>query len=1187
MYLKSLELEGFKSFVDTTDIKFTPGFTAIVGPNGCGKSNVSDAIRWVIGEQSSKSLRGNRITDLIFNGSSSRKPVNRTSISLTLTNVPPGLRIANVPNMSEEVKVTRCYHRSGESEFYINQIPCRLKDITDFLLDVGISPKVLTVIEQGHIQDVITSKPENRRILIEEAAGILKFKARKNEAIRKLDASRQNLERVTDIVQELGRQVESLKRQAAKADRYKRYQAEVKDLSLQLFAKKFARFKNDLVQIEEEHSRQSQQKSDWTTRASTLDNDIERLGLEMEESFKNLHEKREKAHALTGRIGNDEHSIELKQEQVARAETDIAAATEEISRMKEEIESFAKEMEESRRQLEQAGEDISLQEEGLERETGQLNQHKESLQDLEEKVRAGDQRILELYHEISRKRNELTALETRKQFLETRNDKLKEEEAETLSQIEAIRRAVADAESDHEEKLGRVMSLTEQRETLAEQTSQCKESLNHLSEELAALKENYLSRSSLITSLKELRTKFEGFQEGVQSLMNYNANGGRMEGLRAVLADVLKTPKEYECAIETVLGDKLQSIIVNSYSDSIEAIGYLKDHRSGRGSFIPMHPKALHMPPVQLNGNTGVLGKAVDFIECEEEYRPIINHLLGNVVLVQDLETAVHLQENPEFQGTVVTLNGEMIDLQGLVTGGTAKEGDDGGLLAQNREIEEMTVEAAGFQEEMKLSIENVEQKDAELCELETNMREVHQSLHESEIVKAGSRKDLEQFQKDLERLEQKRLTIEYERSSGNHELEELSRTWQSLDGEIASAEENKTREEEALAGLRSGLDECREALERKVSEISQIQVMLASLKGRRENIIGEIKRLEMHQENLLRHIQRREEDKLGNVQKISDTRQEIEILENQILEKVREKDLLKEEIVADEDCLRQKEEHLKEMEQETRELSKKIQELTEAISKIEVRKSETKIQMAHIEERAYEDYNATVREMMSNYSEDINEEEVDGQIHELKGKIQRMGEVNLAALSEFQQTNERYEFLKQQQEDLAESIQLLHETIEKINRTTQSRFKETFEKVNENFKEIFARLFRGGKAELRLTDESNVLDAGVEISANPLGKRMQNLTLLSGGEKSLTAIALMFAVFKVRPSPFCLLDEVDAPLDEANVVRFQEMLKEMSDETQFIIITHNQKTMSFADVLYGITMEEEGVSKAVSVHLN
>ena len=1187
MLLKSLELDGFKSFVDGTHIDFTSGFTAIVGPNGCGKSNVSDAIRWVIGEQSSKSLRGTKSEDLIFNGSSTRKPVNRAEISLTLSRVPQGIRIANVPNVADEVKVTRCYHRSGESEFYINQVPCRLKDITDFLLDVGISPKVLSVIEQGHIQDIIVSKPENRRILIEEAAGILKFKHRKNEALRKLDASTQNLERITDIVQELGRQAESLKRQAAKAERYKKSQGEIKELSLKLFAKKIRQYTADLKVIEEEFSAQAENKTAKNTRASFLDNQITQLNIEIEETLGLLNEKKEDVYQLTNKISKNEHTIELKKSQIDQAETDIRSAKNDVTQLQKEIADQSNEAKNQRAQLGTLSEEISTEEHKLTEESRILEEKKEYLNAIENEVKEGSAQSLKLLHDISKKKSDLAALESQSDSLRHRDQKLSTDYEETSSLREELLVSLNQSNAIVQEKSEQLEGLKNNRQLLYQKTEQKRQQLTSETNLLDTLKEDYLTQSSLLTSLKELRNKFEGFEDGVRSLMNHNENGGRLNGLRRVLADVLKTPVEYEAAITAALGEKLQGVIVNSYDDSVEAITYLKENSSGRSSFIPLNMKENQDPPVYLNGNPGILGKALNFIECEEEYQQVIEMLLRNVVLVTDLSTAVQVFQNPEFNGTVVTRNGEMIDSQGMVFGGSVDEKNTSNLLSQNREMEELATKTNQLNENYKTALKISDENKNSLEKMELKLEEENQAIHQVELALNDSRNELEQHRKEIERLESKLSLIKQEQSDGKKGMSELNLRKESFVSEIENSDLKRNQLEEALNLLQQKLNSCKVALEEKSDGIGNIKVQIASLKGKRENTLTEINRLDLQQDNHRHQIRKRENDTEESRQKIDETQQTIKIIEKGILHDVREKDRLEEEVITDEENLREKEESVKEMEKESKDLSRNIQELTETISKIELKQSEIKIQRAHIEERTFEDFNVGLTELLNRPAEEFDVKEVEQATRELKEKIGRMGEVNLAALSDFQTINERYLFLKTQKEDLADSIQLLHQTIERINRTTKQRFLDTFEKVNENFKEIFAHLFRGGKAALSLTDESNPLESGVEISANPLGKRMQNITLLSGGEKAMTAIALVFSVFKVRPSPFCLLDEVDAPLDEANVVRFQEMLKQMSEKTQFILITHNQKTMSFADVLYGITMEERGVSKAVSVNLN
>ena len=1185
MYLKNLELEGFKSFADSTNLEFKNGFTAIVGPNGCGKSNVSDAIRWAIGEQRSKTLRSTRITDLIFNGSGSRKPVNRAEISITLSNVPAGIRIAGVPNIAEDVKVTRCYHRSGESEFYINQIPCRLKDITDFLLDAGISPKVLTIIEQGHIQDIITSKPEERRILIEEAAGILKFKSRKNDAVRKLDYSRQNLERVADIVQELHRQVESLKRQAVKAERYKKFKAEIKELSFKLFAVKIRRFKAQLKTIEQELGEHTQKKTEWSARHATFENQIAKLNIEIEESLNRLNELREDIHKLTSQISNTEQTIVFKKEQQAEAREDIEAAAEEIARMKEEVEVLSNQTGEEKRKLGETSSEINNQEVALDQLKEQSEQKRDVLQAIQDRVQAGERKVFELFQQSAGSKNKLTELKTKCQGIESRKQNLLKEKEGILNLIHDNQSTLQERERKHQISLDALQKLKEEQENLKQKALEGSNQAQMQADAHGERKEIYFNKASLLNSLEKLRQQFEGFNEGIKSLMSQQ-NGERIPGIREVLVDVLQTSAEYETAIETALGDKLQSVIVNSYSDSMEAIGYLKNNESGRGLFVPLNPKSTPSTPLNLNGTQGVVGRALNFINCSEDYRPVIELLLGNVVIVQDMDVAMHLHQNPDFHGTVVTLNGEMIEANGFVTGGSAKS-ESSRLLARNREIESLSENVKELKVELEESQVKIESDKRALAELEADLRHMDEEVHQKELENNNSFRDLEQLRQEVKRLESQALNLDAETTSLTEQLQDLENEKGSLNERLLEMEQKSRAEEEMLVKERTALEESRQALEDKSVEISGLKVLITSLIGRRENTLTEIKRLELQKQNLAQQIEKREADRVSNQNRIIEIDNDVLVLEDNVLKQTREKDSLSDCAVKEEERLRENEDAQKQMDQDIRELSRKLQEITETLSQIEIKRSETRLQNAHIEERAYEDFNATREELYAAYDENINENEIEEAVKELKGKLDRLGEVNLAALSEFEKTNERYTFLKEQQDDLAESIDLLHSTIEKINCTTQERFLETFEKVNENFKEVFARLFQGGKAELSLMDQANPLDSGIEITANPIGKSLQNLSLLSGGEKSMTAIALMFAVFKVRPSPFCLLDEVDAPLDEANVVRFQEMLKEMAVNTQFIIITHNQKTMTFANALYGITMEEKGVSKAVSVHFN
>jgi len=612
------------------------------------------------------------------------------------------------------------------------------------------------------------------------------------------------------------------------------------------------------------------------------------------------------------------------------------------------------------------------------------------------------------------------------------------------------------------------------------------------------------------------------------------------------------------------MGEKLQSMIVESYNDSIQAIRYLDDHKSGRGTFIPLNPKSVTQAPLYMNGDQGVIGRLSDLIQTREEYRPILEHLLGRVVLVRDLETALHLHGNNEFNGTVVTLKGEVIDQQGMVTGGADTEGD-GGLLSQNREMDELSAQVTALKEEQDALHAEVERLENEQTALEERVQSGSRAVHAADIERAHRYNELEQMKKEQDRLTQKRATIDHERTTGAHQLEELDREHASMTHTLAEAEAEQQQAETERESRNNELTEQRRELDRQGQEMNQLDVTLTSLKGKAENIDLELKRLEQQQANLTERIARRQEDSRRNTAKITECEQAIAGYEQAIMEQVRKKDQLSETIVHEEEALNEKEDTLDGHEKKARELIRQIQEISEEISQIELKRSETRIQISHIEEKAWEDFNVSVDEILRRYEGDIDENETSERLAELKDKVAKIGEVNLAALSDYQTANERYLFLQKQEDDLAQSILSLHQTIEKMDETTKQLFSETFEQVNERFKTNFERLFSGGRAELILVDPTDPLESGIDIKASPPGKTMQNIQLLSGGEKAMTAISLLFAILQVRPSPFCLLDEVDAPLDEANVTRFQDMLREMSEKTQFIMITHNQKTMSCA----------------------
>ncbi|MFQ5481847.1 MAG: chromosome segregation protein SMC [Nitrospinaceae bacterium] len=1184
MILKHLELTGFKSFVDATHLDFTRGFTAVVGPNGCGKSNLSDAVRWVIGEQSTKTLRGARITDLIFNGSGNRKPVHRAEVTLTLGQVPQGLRIANILNLAEEVKVTRCYHRSGESEFYINRVPCRLKDIADLFLDIGISPKVMTVIEQGHVQDIVTSRPEDRRVWIEEAAGVLKFRSRKNEALRKLEMAGLNLDRISDMVHELARQVESLKRQASKAERYRQYQGEIKHLALHLYAQKTRRYLTEAEAAGEVFEEKNTARVSLAARVVELETRAEQLKLELDALQGELNRQREGQQALKDAVRQNEHRIELRRQEIQKAEEDIAAASGEIAGTKREIETLQREAAGCREAALGVDAEIAEHQQVVTERLEEQTRCQSRLQESETQWRGAEEKVLALWHRIARIKNELTAVETRREDLQGRDAQRAQEEEVTRDQWEDTQAGETTAKTLFDEQEKAHTALKRQREEARQAAGRTRETLEQHRALTLKLREDYLARSSLLQSKQELRAQFEGYDSGVRALMGC-ANGDRPPGLRDVLAHIVQVPAEYETALEAVLGQRLQSLIVDSYADSAAAIRYLREHKSGRGSFIPLDSKAISRAPLYLNGNPGVIGKVADLVQAAEEYRSLLNHLLAGVVLVRDFETALHLYQKPEFQGSVVTLQGEVIDAQGVVSGGASGQTGDS-LLARNRELDTLAREVQGLETELAAATAGETRLSGLAAQEDKALQALDAKVQETEIAQAGRRKDLEQLGRETSRLRRKRETLALERAAGAQEMKELAARWDNLNRSLALEEEEKCRLEEQVVQWRADAGRHREALEAINAVLHEIEVKVTTLHGRRENLLSDMQRLEDQQAGLDQRLRLRENDRTLNRGRIEEGERTIEQTAKALLDQARQGDTLAAEITTREETFRDRETLLDNTQRQSREGTRELQGLQEEIFRLETRRSEVQLQISHLEEKAFEEYSVGPEELIHQYTEAVEEETAAPRILDLREKVRRLGEVNLAALADYQAANERYLFLHQQQEDLAASIRTLHETIEKIDQTTQRLFQETFDQVNLHFQDLFARLFQGGKAQLALSDPEHPLESGIEISASPAGKSMHNISLLSGGEKTMTALSLIFALLKVRPSPFCLLDEVDAPLDEANVVRFQEILREFSAETQFILITHNQKTMSFADTLYGVTMEERGVSKVVSVHL-
>ncbi|MBI5183231.1 MAG: chromosome segregation protein SMC [Nitrospinae bacterium] len=1185
MYLKSLEIIGFKSFADMTRLEFNSNITAVVGPNGCGKSNIADAIRWVLGEQSSKLLRGSKMEDLIFNGSKGRKPLGRAEVSLTITDITCGVTISGISSPTDEVLITRTLFRSGESEYSINRTPCRLKDIVDLFLDTGISTRSFSIIEQGQVSNILNSKPEDRRVLIEEAAGIMKYKHRKNEAIRKLESSQQNLLRLGDILNELERQMATLKRQAKKAEIYKKHRDEIRELSLSLIASEYRRLAGDLGSTESDLNLLREQNSERLANGSSLENRIEVLRSEVIGLEKRLSQLKQEVFEEERRIEREEDRIGLLQTQIREGEDEDTRSADEMKSLENEFLHIGSYIKDRQEEEERGNNDISSQEKVYNERYKDIAGFKEDLSKRESQLKEMESGLINLISRMSQMKNIMTSLETRLDILSKREEKVGGEEYELRERLNGLKEKLNRSREGLIDIKEAMEKTKQERISITGLLNDCRNRLKRENEDIRALKEKLAVQSALQKSLEEFQNNLEGFQEGVRSLMKIREQG-ELPGIHGILVDYIKTSPEYEVAIEAVLGDKLQGIIVESHADSIMAIGYLRNKSGGRSTFLPITPRDIKGNAHSMNGKDGVIGNALVLVSCDGRYEKVFEYLLGDVVVVRDFDTALSLWNSNGIHSTIVTLDGDIIDPYGIVVGGGTVNGGSS-LLKKKREIKELNREI----EDLKGRLYELEKTRSmthdNLLSFEKEEEELKKRVYDEDLRCIGEEKDIQQVEKECRRAEERLEIFNYEKSEFDAERggidSDLERVRKEL-GDITITKEEKNSDVEKL---RETIRILRIDIGTRGEEVNKMEVLLTSLRGKRENILLDIERLNKERGNIESRIKRIEKGRSELKEKRERFKYSIKEAEDAISNISRKRDERKREIIRIEEDLRERLEVLKGLEDEFRVLKKEIEGLNERTKEVELRKAELGVRIDHLVKRTSVDYGIEIEELLRIETNEIDEEEVNKRLQGIKEAVANIGEVNLSAIGEYQNISERYTFLKEQQDDLISSIKSLHRAIEKINSTTKTRFMDTFNLVNEKFKAIFRRLFNGGRGELVLCDEGNPLETGVDIIVQPPGKKTQNITLLSAGEKAMSTIGLLFSIFAIKPTPFCLLDEVDAPLDEANILRFRNILMEMTDKTKFIIITHNQKSMSFADTLYGITMEEDGVSKIVSVKLN
>lgn len=1165
MRIDKLELIGFKSFSEKTTFQFHPGITCIVGPNGCGKSNIVDAFRWVLGEQSAKSLRGDKMEEVIFNGSVSKKPKGMAEVTMVLSGLDGAEKSTGGENgdrSSDVAFVTRRLYRSGDSEYILNKNQTRLKDIKDLFLDTGLEVKSYSILEQDRITDILNAKPIDRRILIEEIAGVMKYNVRKKEANAKLESSRANLQRINDIISEVKKQINLLDRLAKKAERYKKLSSEIHSIELKIAKRDYEALKDSSEKTMAEYNRLKGEESNKKAELATIENRTVTKRLELLEKEKTLERVQGEFQTLEKEIAEIEKNIA-----VAKAERDNSS--EYLIKLYQQGEEFNKKRTDLLiRQQELSKTETELLSE-IDTQKELLGEKSNYITSLEEVLTENRTMLEDLRKEIFRISEEFSNLKNSNSSLRSSLESLHQREVKTQKDIENLKMILSetdaslqDLETSLQEKNKKLLVLNEQKMTFNKELSTHKERNVMLRERLSTLKEDIASHVSRIESLQEVV-----FDESTKEILS---EGVHFDILTSI-SDIIEVDKEYERAIESALSEKINSFILASYNDIQIAVSALKEKGLGRTAFLPINP-IKHSEQGEIP--EGSLGNASDFIKTEEKFSQVVKTLFENIFIVENINAALDLIASGH-RATFVTIDGEVIEPTGVVIAGEIK-----GVFKRKREIREL--EASILSKKDKLDELHTELNSLQqmITMRESDVRNVETTIVEMEkdvsLLKLNVEKTSEEKGRRIRKLTYLTLEleqIEKEKTSIENLLQEKENEAQFIASKKETLEQQGTSLQEEISRQRTHIEEYRGLVTDIKLSITSLMERVDSIKKEMDTILKEITENKQKREFLSEEI-------YSIKARIQQREGEIEENERKIRSLVSVANELKTDISQRKELIEAENHELLTTEKNLKFLRNHIESVSQDIAELDIHKTEQKIKMENLSVQVSQNYglDIAVIDVEPLSSED------ESRLIELKEKVNILGTVNLGTLEEYEELRTRYEFLKTQQDDLIKSISELEEAIVKINVTTRKKLREAFDSLKAKFSEVFKILFGGGRAELIMTDEHNILETGIDIIAQPPGKKLQNINLLSGGEKALTVLSLLFASFLIKPSPLCILDEADSSLDETNTERFAQMLNELSKDIQFIVVTHNRNTMSAADYLYGITMEEAGVSKVISM---
>ena len=1222
MYLKNLTVFGFKSFADKTALNFQPGVTAIVGPNGCGKSNVSDAIRWVLGEQSAKALRGGEMADVIFNGTDSRKPMGMGEVSLTLGGVDgENLRAAGVEVSYDEVTLTRRIFRDGGSEYFLNKTPCRLKDIQQLFMGTGVGRTSYSILAQGHITQILSSKPEDRRMIFEEAAGITKFKSQKKESLRKLEYTEQNLLRIADTIKEVKRQIGSLQRQAGKAKRYKQISLELQHLETQLARHQFDVL---LAEISEKNSTVENLRNEieqGSTDILRFENEIGQLRERLSDLEHEVAAQQQRGLEVKGQIDRHDSRIQFNEERLAELASQNSKALADITQAEERCRAAQEESAMVTEKLSTAETALAQHRENLQSKHAALQQVENDLRERQESLRTAQSAAFSAAQDLTGIRNEITALDLQKQGNSIRLEKLsaeklqlEEERArletrlqEFTASVEVEKLNVATTRGSVEQRQGRLRELQVE---LQQSSTEQDQFLQHQAE-----------HRSRLTILEQLEGSREGFGAGAVAALRQSRS------VIGSLADRIRVPDEFVVAVENALGHHLQLVLTEQPESAQEILADLTVNKSGRASVaalsigIPDDKQLVFGGELSSDENKtaaqnglkpGQIVRALDVVQTEPSVDKLLRALLGRTFIASDLATATAQIQNGHAGCDFVTLTGDLLSRHGIYTGGYLNSHGNpqapGSILGRKNQITELQAELAEIQQRVAEASRKRGALLGEQTELQASLQQAQTELREQEVAIATREGEFNALQNSNRLLHQKIDTVVFEVQSLAAQEQEGWQKRSTLTEQLDKFETSEREAQSQVTALTAELENLRQQRDTANAGLTESKIALASDEQLASSFRQQQQALAQRIRELMQIVEQRQGECSSFIARKGQAESEIQESRGQIERLAHDREQVNRQTA---ELLAQKisqESEIASRDESLRSQRNRLTELQNQRGGIEIELAQKNMSVQNLREKIQQKYHINLDDIRSEcititYADEgpakvetLTPEEMAAsgtatdwpaiaqQIEALQKRLDEIGPVNLVAIEEYEETEQRHQFLTTQHDDLVSAKAQLLEVINRINTQTRQMFVETFEKIRDNFRAMFTDVFGGGKADLILSDENDVLESGIDIVARPPGKQLQGISLLSGGEQTMVAVSLLFSIYQVKPSPFCVLDELDAPLDESNINRFVRVLQRFITQSQFIIITHNKRTISMADVLYGVTMEEHGVSKIVSV---